>query len=104
MSDATDSMYVEFFANYDDLDSAENGVSAIFSAIAESAAASSAEISGSFEEAGEAANSFAEMSQMAAENMAEALDSASGSFPELMASGDSAGSSLIEILLNIDRK
>jgi tape measure domain-containing protein len=72
-SEALDQMYVEFIANYDQLMSATPEISSMFDNIATSADESSAIISDSFDMAGKAASSFAEMSQMAAENAASAL-------------------------------
>lgn len=101
-SDSMDSLYIEFLADYSDLDNAEGGVSGVFAAIAESAASASENISENFDSAGKAANSFAEMSRMAAENMAEALGRPVASVDEIVSAAESGATEVSDSLGSID--
>jgi tape measure domain-containing protein len=101
-TEALAEMMVGFAVSLDELNSIPSSASAVFNAMAESAASASEEISASFEATGQAAESFAEMSRMAAENAAEAMVAPQEAMSELVSASDEDAASIGEAFSSIN--
>lgn len=100
--DALDSMYVEFLANYDQLDSAEGEISAIFAGIAEAASSASENISESLTGAAEGFSSISEAASNAGESISAGLVTGDEALAQLGEASAEAGSEVSDALSSVN--